>query len=340
MAFTIEGLKRIMDKGTSFTEANFKSAASAYYGYLAWFHSEAADDGDFIWEAIDVHGGPFTLTIKKEHKVFGLCRESIQAGYPHNGYPFAPQMSPYSKVPAPGAVSDREMASTAEDQSWARKWQESELFEKVRETLKEYVPKTALTNKVVGFGLGGQSEELLGQSVLAAEVGEVLNTEGRKHWGDASYPERDEKTMDVWYEDPTACESLLQYVNSKFPGIEVELRGVTTDQITDINKVLTEGEEAFVKRFALPYLDGNTFVVSIAPKQVTRQAVIEMTHPYGGPAGMLCPKIVGADLLFYPKGEVGPDPSCTLLEKYKNECYEIDLGTHWDQPLALYLKKG
>ncbi|KAF1844281.1 uncharacterized protein K460DRAFT_408572 [Cucurbitaria berberidis CBS 394.84] len=213
---------------------------------------------------------------------------------------------------------------TAKAGIWAEEWKKSEIYSRLTAFLEEHAGKRMQrVDKILCFGLGCFRTELgretkrpYVQHLAACLVRDII---ARQQGGE---------TPKIYAQDPNYGPTGIAYIKAQF---DME----TLDD--------PEGFKA---------LDGNTFVLCVAPNVPVRQIAFGMTHEFGGPAGLFCNSIQSEGLECNGKscdirsGSFTPYSLCEsspALWKYKQEStwMEYDDGSEEDcfGDVGVYLKQ-
>ncbi|KAF1947532.1 hypothetical protein EJ02DRAFT_306281, partial [Clathrospora elynae] len=190
-------------------------------------------------------------------------------------------------------------------------WQNSEICHKLSAFLQEHAGTTMQhVDKIICFGLGcfpskheRAQKRAYTQHLAALTIRSILATQQ----GGPAPP--------VFTQEPIYCAAGITHIVSPSP----------------FNFTVLDDPEGFRA------LDGNTFILSVAPNVPVRQIVLGMTHTFGGPAGMFCDEIQSEGLECNGKGSeidgnqrrFTPYKTCEpspALWKYKQEGVWMECG--------------
>jgi hypothetical protein len=203
---------------------------------------------------------------------------------------------------------------------WRAEWEASGFFRKLTAFFAEHAGEaTQRIDKIVCFGLGQPVSEAQPRSLCRSYVQHLAACTIRdllpKYHGG--------RKPKIFAQEPVYRAKDIAYLKEHF------------------DMTILDDPEGFRT------LNGNTFVITVAPNVPVRQVAFDMTHEHGGPAGFLCNNIYSEGLESERKEEeeldrftCNPSPA---LWKYKQESVwmEYDDGEEgdWFGNMGLYLKR-
>jgi hypothetical protein len=203
---------------------------------------------------------------------------------------------------------------------WRAAWEASGFFRKLTAFFAEHAGEaTQRIDKIVCFGLGLPVSQAQPRSLCRSYIQHLAACTIR----DLLPEHQGGRKPKIFAQEPVYGSKDIAYLKEHF------------------DMTILEDPEGFRT------LNGNTFVITVAPNVPVRQVAFDMTHEHGGPAGFLCNDIYSEGLEAEGKKEeeldrftCNPSPA---LWKYKQESVwmEYDDGEeeNWFGHMGVYLKR-
>jgi hypothetical protein len=230
------------------------------------------------------------------------------------------RLMPFTFTMLHESIDEQKCYTTSElyAQSSQRKaeWEDSEFCGRIKAFLEDHAgPTVTRVHKIICFGLGCfQREHFLDvrrhhmQHLAALTVRDIF---ARKQGGEAPL---------VYAQDPWYCPRGISYLQDH------------------LDITVLEDPEGFKA------MDGNTFVITVAPNVPVRQLAVDLTHEDGGPAGMLCNAVLTDEVELDGTSLCGTCNSSPAVWDFKQRSVWMEHDEdrnkdEWFGHMGLYLKK-